>query len=100
MLTPLSIVTTGSVVSDTSPWTVLEGGERAETERMPVPGGWLYRTSTWAKILDTAENPKAPTFLLLAQQVTFVPDDNVDRNGKTSGTRTAKRQAAQAGKNT
>ena len=52
-------------------WETLEGdGAHPETERAPVPGGWLYRTTTWLKVLD---DPRPPTWVVNAQQVTFVP---------------------------
>lgn len=58
-------------------WEILEAidGEHAETERAPVPGGWLYRTTSWCRIVDdVSEDPNPPLFVPLAQQVTFVPD--------------------------
>jgi len=52
-------------------WETLEGdGERPETERAPVPGGWLYRTTSWFRILDDA---RPSPWVIVAQQVTFVP---------------------------
>jgi len=56
-------------------WTVLAAydGERYPTaERAEVPGGWLYRTTTYTA-LYRPDPYDTETRRLLAQQVTFVP---------------------------
>lgn len=52
-------------------WRVVSTGQRLCTDRLPVPGGWLYRT-TYAGQNELVEfDPRAVT-------TTFVPDSGKD----------------------
>lgn len=53
-------------------------GNLIETERLPVPGGWLYRTVCFAYTRSTADgmNPVATAMVFVPQSATTTVRDD------------------------